>query len=134
MTVSAQAQLARLEEELERLHGDWQKALLDNLDDPSARANLDLLKKPQRTMLEKFLKDVEFPNRITADFVEAVNDALKGLTRVSVTPEQVVRALTEGGMPCDMKELRARFDSFVESLTLGKDAGKVRIVIEASED
>ncbi|HKZ86416.1 MAG TPA: DUF6079 family protein [Anaerolineae bacterium] len=134
MTVSAQTQLARLEEELERLHGDWQKALLDNLDDPSARANLDLLKKPQRTMLEKFLKDVEFPNRITADFVEAVNDALKGLTRVSVTPEQVVRALTEGGMPCDMKELRARFDSFVESLTLGKDAGKVRIVIEASED
>lgn len=134
LAVSAQTQLARLEEDLERLHTDWQKALQDNLTDPSVQGNLKLLKKPQQKMLDKFLSDVELPEKVTPEFVEAVNDALKGLVRVSATPDQVIRALTDGGMPCDRQELKTRFDSFVETLLAGKDASKARIVIEAKSD
>jgi len=123
-----------LEDDLERLHVDWQKALQDNLTDPSVQGNLKLLKKPQRTALDKFLKDAELPERITPEFVEAVNDALKGLVRVSAMPDQVIRALTDGGMPCDQQELKTRFESFVEGPLAGKDASKARIVIETKSD
>jgi hypothetical protein len=134
LTMSAQTRLGQLESELERLHTEWQKTLLGLLDDPSVRANLSLLKKSQRSQVDKFLKDVQLPDKITTDFIEAVNDVLKGLTCVSVTPEQVIHALSEGGLPCDLKELGARFDGFVEGLALGKDANKVRVVIEAKDD
>ena len=131
---SAQAQLAQLDTKLEQIYADWKKALQTNLDDPSVRKNVDLLKKSQRNMIETFLKDVEFPERVTNEFVDAVNAALRGLVRVPATPAQVIRALTEGGMPCDVKELKARFETFVENLTAGKDVSRVRVVIESSEE
>jgi hypothetical protein len=130
MQVSAQTQLARLEEDLDRLHSDWKKSLQENLTDPSVRNNLGNLKKSQQKLIDQFLQNVEFPDRVSTDFVEAVNDALKGFVRVAVTPEQIVRALSDGGMPCDVKELEARFKNFIADQTLGKDTSKVRFVIE----
>jgi hypothetical protein len=35
-----------------------------------------------------------------------------------------------GGLPCTVSDLRDRFDRYVSQLTKGKDASKVRIVIE----
>ncbi len=90
---------------------------------------MNSLRASQKKPLEKFLKDDEFPARITQDFIDAANDVLRGLICIQVTSEQVTRALSEGGMPCDIKELRTRFNGFIESQTQGKEIGKVRIEI-----
>ena len=63
-------------------------------------------------------------------FVQTVKEAFTGLERVSVPPEDILMALTEGGMPCTVQELLARFRRFVEKRTEGKDPNKVRIVVE----
>jgi hypothetical protein len=64
------------------------------------------------------------------EFVETVKEALTGLERVSVPPEDILLALTEGGMPCTVQDMQTRFARLVERLTEGKDPNKVRIVIE----
>jgi hypothetical protein len=47
-----------------------------------------------------------------------------------VPPEDILLALTEGGMPCTVQDMQLRFARLVERLTEGKDPNKVRIVIE----
>jgi len=54
---------------------------------------------------------------------------LSGLEKVVLTGSQLRPALTEG-VPCTVSELRQRFEGFVSSLTKGKDASRVCIVVE----
>jgi len=68
--------------------------------------------------------------KVGYDFVQTVKEALTGLERVAVPPEDILMALTEGGMPCTVQELLSRFQSFVEARTKGKDPNKVRVVVE----
>jgi hypothetical protein len=42
----------------------------------------------------------------------------------------LLRSFSEGGLPCTVGDLRERFDRYVANLIKGKDASKVRIVIE----
>jgi len=39
-------------------------------------------------------------------------------------------ALSDGGLPCTTSDLKERFERYIANLTKGKDASKVRIVIE----
>jgi hypothetical protein len=64
------------------------------------------------------------------DFLQTVKEALTGLERVAVPPEDILMALTEGGMPCTVQELLSRFRNYVDGQTKGKDPNKVRIVVE----
>ena len=59
-----------------------------------------------------------------------IRETLTGLERVAVPPEDILMALTQGGMPCTVQELLSRFRSFVEEQTEGKAPNKVRIVVE----
>ena len=70
------------------------------------------------------------PEKVGWGFVHTVKGALTGLERVAVPPEDILMALTQGGMPCTVQELLSRFRSFVEERTEGKDPNKVRIVVE----
>ena len=40
------------------------------------------------------------------------------------------RALLKGGAPATIEEMKKRFDEFLTELTKGKDAGKIRIILE----
>ncbi len=55
---------------------------------------------------------------------------LSGLQKVSISREAVHAALVKGGVPCTVKDLEERFAGFVKDITKGKDAGKIRVVIE----
>ena len=70
------------------------------------------------------------PHKVSYEFVQVVKEALGGLTKVSIPPEDILMALTEGGTPCTVQEIQARFRKFVEGLTKEQDPNKVRIVIE----
>ena len=65
-----------------------------------------------------------------AGFVGAVAEALSGLEPVTVTGEDINQALLAGGSPATPEELRKRFETFINDRCKGKDAGKLRFVVE----
>jgi hypothetical protein len=125
-----ESQLESLERRLDRIYADWVSALLTNLGQETTRKNIDLMTPDQQEVLREFLDAGELPKRVSYGFVQAVKEALAGLERVAVPPEDILIALTEGGMPCTVQDLLSRFRNFVEQQTEGKDPNKVRIVVE----
>ena len=126
----AQLVLDQQEEKLDLLYAAWTNALLSNLRQETTQADIALMTPDQQKLVKDFLDTGALPEKVGYDFVETVKEALTGLERVAVPPEDILMALTEGGMPCTVQELLARFRHFVEERTEGKDPNKVRIVVE----
>ncbi len=122
--------LTKLDDDLDRLLAAWQQTLLDNLDDPIIRANFTLLKAADRHTIEAFLDAQVLPEPIPPGFVGAVAEALSGLEPVTVTLDAIKQALLAGGSPATPDELRKRFETFINDRCKGKDAGKLRFVVE----
>ena len=55
---------------------------------------------------------------------------LQGLEKITLPTSEIAKALTEGGTPCTVSELKGRFEKHLDALTRGKDPAKIRIVIE----
>lgn len=122
--------LKQLDDDLDRLLESWQQTLLDNLDDPIIRANFDLLKASAREQIKKFVASKELPAPVPPDFVSAVQEALSGLEKICVTGEEIKKALLQGGAPATPDDLRRRFEAFLNDRCKGKDASKLRFVVE----
>lgn len=122
--------LTQLDDELDRLLAGWQQTLLDNLDDPTIRDNLDLLKAAARTLVQSFVASKTFPDPVTPDFVSAVQEALSGLEKITITSDDIKKALLHGGSPATPEDLRKRFETFLNERCKGKDAAKLRFVVE----
>ncbi len=123
--------LEALEQEVEALLAEWTGTLLQELEDPMTRANLDLLTAPSRALVEAFLAERLLPEPLNNEFLRALAEALSGLERVSLTLDELGRRLEEGGMPCTVEELRSRFERLLEQRVQGHERSKVRLVLEA---
>jgi hypothetical protein len=108
----------------------WQQTLLDNLDDPIIQANLDLLKASARELIKKFVASKKLADPVTPDFVSAVQEALSGLEKIGVSGDDIKKALLQGGSPATPDDLRKRFETFLNDRCKGKDASKLRFVVE----
>lgn len=122
--------LNKLDTELDALVGDWTQTLLANLDDPTTKGNLGLLKDEARTRIDTFIKDKRLPDDLSQDFIQALKEVLSGLIKVSVNSEELRKALLSGGSPATPAEMKKRFEDYLDQLTKGKEPGKVRIVLE----
>jgi len=122
--------LKQLDDEQDRLLYGWQQTLLDNLDDPIIQANFDLLKASARELIKKFVVSKKLPDPVPPDFVSAVQEALSGLEKIGVTSEDIKKALLQGGSPATPDDLRKRFEAFLKDRCKGKDASKLRFVVE----
>jgi len=128
---SAEDQLSQLEDELDRLIEDWQRVLHDNLSDPTVKDKIDLISsKPGKQAVKAFVESGELPEEIDNTFIKALQEVLSGLEKLPINTADVSAALTKGGMPCTPEQLEQRFEAYLKSLTKGKDAQKLRIVIE----
>ena len=103
---------------------------MSNLEDPATQKNLALLKAPARRVIDAFLKNRELPDDLSHDFVGAIQEALSGLTKVTVTTEALKAALLAGGSPATIQELKKRFDDYLDVLAKGKEPKKVRVILE----
>ena len=119
-----------MDDELDQLLVNWAKTLLNNLADPTARQNLELLKPASRRNVEEFLKTKALPLEITQPFLMALQDVLAGLKHVNLSMADLQQALVVGGSPATLAELRERFDAHLEKLTRGTEISKVRVLIE----
>jgi len=123
--------LSELDEELDGLVEEWTNTLLENLTDPTVEKNIELLADPKgREAIEQFLESKALPDPVPPPFVQALQDALEGLEKVTVADADLHAALIRGGIPCTIDDLRSRFDGYIAQIAKGKDATKVRIVIE----
>lgn len=130
MNVPAATLLDQLDAALDTLLKDWTNTLLDNLEDPTTRSNLDLLKPEARSLVDTFLRKQTLPDDLSHDFIHALQEILSGLTKVVVKTEELRAALLRGGSPATPTELKKRFEEYLAERTKGYEAGKVRIVVE----
>jgi hypothetical protein len=126
----AATMLGALDGELDAMVGNWTRTLLANLEDPTTRENLDLLKPEDRVLTDGFIKKRTLPDELDPDFIHALKDALSGLTRVAIRTADLRDALFSDGSPAAPAEMRQRFEEYLDGLTRGKEPGKVRIVLE----
>jgi hypothetical protein len=126
----AATMLNALDGELDKLVENWTQTLLSNLEDPTTKGNLSLLKREPRKLVDGFIKKRTLPDKLDQDFIHALQEVLSGLTKVSVKLGDLRDALLAGGSPATPAELRKRFEEYLEELTKGKEPGKVRIVLE----
>jgi hypothetical protein len=126
----AASALKQLNEELEGLYEGWQQSLLDDLSDPFIQSNFELLNPAARKLISAFLASKQLPDPVTPEFVSAVQEALSGLERIDVTAAEIRSALLQGGSPATQEDLRKRFDNFLLDRCKGKDASKLRFVVE----
>ena len=48
-------------------------------------------------------------------------------------PADLLDTLSAGGAPCTVEQLRNRFEEFLEKMTRGREAAKVRVIIVQAE-
>lgn len=109
----AHGQLDVLDQQLDDLLLRWQQALRASLESATAQESLQSMNPAERLPVEQFLqkqdKDLQLPN----GFVQAANEALRGIQRVQLDIEDIVYALKQGGLPCTIEELVNRFQAYV---------------------
>lgn len=122
--------LKQLDDELDQLVANWQQTLLENLEDPFTQDSLGLLSSGSKKLIDAFLASRKLPDPMTTEFVNAVQEALSGLEKISVKGDEIKQALLQGGSPATPDDLRKRFEAFLNDRCKGKDATKLRFVVE----
>ena len=122
--------LAAVDGDLDRMHDEWTRTLLDNLTDPTVKRSMEALGAKHRKVVESFIDKKELPATLENDFITLLQQVLQGLEKVTLSTSVIAKALSEGGTPCTVLELKGRFEKHLDALTRGKDPAKVRIVIE----
>jgi len=122
--------LDSLDSELDKLVDNWTQTLLTNLEDPTTKGNLDLLKPNPKKLANGFIKKRALPDDMDQNFIHALQEVLSGLEKVSVKTADMRAALLAGGSPATPAEMKKRFEEYLDELTKGKEPGKVRIVLE----
>ncbi len=129
-SASAEARLQHLTAELARIHETWSKSLLSDLrDDPTTKANLDLLKSAQKKLLNEFVTSGQLPEIVSKEFIDALQQALSGLTKLTLDVGALKTALFPDGSPATPEEFRRRLHEHLDTLLKGRDEKKVRIVL-----
>ena len=129
-SVSAETRLAGLKTELEKIHKSWMKSLLNDLADPVIQGNFELLKAAQKKMLSDFMAAKELPDDISQDLLAALQSALSGLAKLPVRLDDLKNVLFPDGSPATPAEFKERFTTYFDQILKGRDAAKVRLVIE----
>lgn len=127
---SAQAILDNLDDRLDDLRKEWEKTIISNLEDPTIRDNVSLLKKSERKLIESLLNKKELPDELSKELINALKEIFSGLVKIEVKIEEIKSALLAGGSPVTSDELKKRFEDYLTEKTKGKQQQKVRIVID----
>jgi hypothetical protein len=126
---TVEAALARLETELTQMYGTWLAVLRANVHDPIASNGLDLWDDAAiRGSIREFRDGADLPEPLPSGWAPAVNEILGGLERVPIGQDDLLAAL--GSTPMTREEFERRVKQFLDQQMQGRDARKVRIVVE----
>jgi hypothetical protein len=128
--LNAKTMIEQTDSELDKLLDSWTNIILTNLEDPTTKENISLLKSNQKKLVMEFLKNRELPEKIDHEFIQTLKEALAGLDKVVIKTADLQKILSADGSPATLEELRKRLDAYLEKLTKGKEKSKVRIILE----
>ena len=126
---SAEQRLNNLEQRIEATHKAWTAALLNEFEDPATKENLKLIDANAREQLESFIAAGGLHDDVDREFVQAVQQALSGLSRVVVSPTALEAALFPNGAATTVEDFKDRFAAHLDALVKGQDRAKVRLVL-----
>lgn len=127
---SAKSRMYLMGEDLEAMLKNWETIILHNLEDPTVKASIDSLLKPEGAkQIHDFIAARSLPDPLDNDFIAILNDILSGLTRIDIHMDEVAREIGANG-PLTVAELKDRFSEYLTQATKGMDQKKVRIVLE----
>jgi succinate dehydrogenase flavin-adding protein (antitoxin of CptAB toxin-antitoxin module) len=130
LTAAASQQIKQLDAQLDTMLEAWTSSIRANLNDPTTRDNMALLKNEDREMLEALMAAEELPLPLSSDLVSALQEVLRSLFKVSVKTAELQHALQTADGPATPAEMKKRFEEYIDQLTRGKDPVMVRIVVE----
>jgi hypothetical protein len=81
LMIPAATILDNMDGELGQLVQNWTRTLLTNLEDPTTKGNLSLLRLESRELVDGFMKKRVLPNDLDQDFIHALQEVLSGLTK-----------------------------------------------------
>ena len=119
--------LQQLDEQLDTMLESWTTTLLNDMEDPVAQKNIELLKQEDASAIKEFLSKREMTDNTR--LIPALQQILNGLKKVSFKLSDVEHALQSAG-PAKPEELKQRFAEYVDSMVRGEDPNKIRIVLE----
>lgn len=130
LTAPASSVLSSLDDRLDSLLKTWAAKLREELEDPITLAEgLQLVDAKVRGRIEEFAKSGELPEPIDPELVSGIKDALSDLAKVEISSANLRAALTSGGSPVTVEDIRKRFEKLLVDELKGKDETKVRFVI-----
>ena len=127
---SAESALDALDQEADRMLARWAATLLENLADPTAQESLKLLEPAAKVLVDRFVATGRLAQDPEQELIDALREVLAGLEKVSVRPAELCAALAPDGAPSTPTDMVKRLASWLEEQVGGRDADKVRIVLE----
>jgi hypothetical protein len=131
LSISASQRLANLEEKLERMANQWVNSLLDSLDDPVTKANIDILTDTEaKTAISEFVAFKALPETLTPNVIQSLKEILTGLTPITISGEDITAFLFSEGSSAKIGDLEGRFKDFLREKCKGHALDKVRIILK----
>lgn len=127
---SAEQTLNALDNRLDDLLQRWRQALCTNLGSDTAQHSLRAMTPAERQPIEAFLAQEDTDTTIPAGFVASASQALYGIEAVTLSADDLLQALHEGGLPCTAEELQRRFSDYVHKTMRGHDARNTRLTLD----
>ena len=128
--IAAEDNLQHLDRQLDDILASWTQRLLEELADPAAQENLDLLSAQRKQLVNEFRAAKILPNPIANEFIQAINEVLSNLSKIAISPVDLVKVLMQDGTPATPDDIEQRFKTYLSSLLKGEDRKNVRIVVE----
>lgn len=122
--------MQHLDRQLDDILASWTQRLLEELADPAAQENLDLLSTQRKQLVNEFRTAEILPNPIANEFIQAINEVLSNLSKIAISPVDLVAVLMQDGTPATPDDIEQRFKTYLSSLLKGEDRKNVRIVVE----
>jgi energy-coupling factor transporter ATP-binding protein EcfA2 len=119
-----------LEGRLDDMLTRWRKALRENLSSQTAQNSLEAMSPAERAPIEAFLDQELDEVEIPEGFVNAANQALQGITAITLPVEGLIEALKSGGLPSTVEEMQRRFHAYLQDKMRGHAAQHTRLTLD----
>ncbi|HUZ60111.1 MAG TPA: DUF6079 family protein [Hanamia sp.] len=117
-----------LEEQLDGILEKWTNAMRSVFKDPSVQENMDILNVADRKLVEDFRTTKE---ELTADNAPRLRNLIaqfaQGIDKVEITIDDIRKQLSK---PLTPQEAIDTLTAYIDSLCVGKERNKVRIIIK----
>jgi hypothetical protein len=122
-------ELDSIEDALDKLYEEWKNILVNFIDDPRVSENIGFLREEQQRALKPLIEGRALPEKVDAVFVSAINDLSRGLEKIEVSAKDIESKVFGSG-PSTLEDLKKRFMDFLDEISRGRDAGKIRIILK----